>query len=173
MTNFDILLIAVMAVGLIVGLFRGLVREAVSTFGILMAAIIANLASPLGEEYLGSWFDTHTTGAFLAWVVTFIVALVALFLLSRVVDKLLKGLSLGWANRLAGGLFGALKYALICALVISGIQMLSSILPALSIQEYVEQSQIVPLLHQVIGMVMPWFSDHLLNPALELLRHPA
>ena len=173
MTNFDIILLAVIAIGAVVGLFRGLVKEAVSTFGIFLAAIIANLASPMGEEYLGSWFDRHSSGALLAWVVTFIVALIALFFVSRLVDKMLDGLTLGWVNRLAGCLFGGLKYAFICALVISGIQMISSILPALSIQEYVEQSQIVPILYQVIGVVMPWFSNHLLNPALELLRHPA
>lgn len=170
MTDFDKILLAVIAIGAIAGMWRGFLKEVVGTFGLLLAAIIANLASPNVITYAHDWFSSDRVAGLAAWIVSFIVSMVVLGWLAHLLGKVLEAASLSWTNRLAGGVFGAIKFSLFCALVISGIQMLSSVLPALSIQSYVEESQIVPLLHKVVEIVMPWVSEHVLNPALELLK---
>ncbi len=170
MIDFDKILLAVIAVGALTGLYRGLLKEAVGTFGLLLAAVIANLVSPYGLAYAQGWFSSERIAGIAVWVVTFILAMLVLGWTAHLLGKVLEAASLSWTNRLAGGVFGALKFALFCALAISGIQMVSSVIPALSIQSYVEQSQIVPLLHQVVAVVMPWVSEHILTPALELLK---
>lgn len=172
MNDFDKIILAVIAVGALVGLFRGFLKEAVGTFGLLFAAVIANLVSPYALPLVLGWFDHQHLAATFVWVVLFIIAVFILWRVASLVDKVMSSVSLGWVNRVAGAVFGGVKYALLCTLVISIIQVISTVLPALSIQSYVEQSQIVPLLHQVVALVMPWVSEHILNPALGLLTHP-
>lgn len=173
MTDFDKILLAVIAVGALTGLWRGLLKEAVGTFGLLLAAIIANLFSPQGISLVQGWFSSERVAGIVVWIVTFILAMILLSWLAHLLGQVLKAASLSWTNRLAGAAFGAIKFSLICALAITAIQMVSSIMPALSIQAYVEQSQIVPVLHQIVGLVMPWVSEHILNPAIELLKQTA
>lgn len=170
MILFDKILLAVIALGAVMGLFRGFLREAVSTFGLLLAAIIANLAIPYGLGYVGHWFSSQHTASIVLWVFFFVLVMLLLTGLAKMLGEVLSSASLGWTNRLAGGAFGAIKVALLSALLISAAQVFSSMVPALSIQEYVAKSQIVPVLHQVVGLVMPWVTEHILNPALEMLR---
>lgn len=170
MADFDKILLAVIAIGALAGLYRGLLKEAVGTFGLVLAAVAANLLSPLGMSYVNGWFDSQRVAAFVVWAVLFIFTMIVLGWIAHLLGKVLEAASLGWANRLAGGAFGAVKFMLIVTLLISVIQVLSTVMPALSIQSYVEQSQIVPVMHQLVGLIMPWVNEHVLNPALEILK---
>lgn len=170
LSDFDKILLVVIAVGAIVGLWRGFLREVVGTFGLLLAAIIANLATPYGLPHAAAWFSNEHVVGLLVWVVLFVVAMVVLGWIAHLIGKVLKAAMLSWTNRLAGAIFGAIKYALFLAVAITAVQSVSTLLPALSIQTYVEESQIVPLLHNIVSVVMPWVSENVLNPALEMLK---
>lgn len=171
MSNFDLILLALIAAGAVMGLFRGFLKEVVGTFGLLIAAIMANLASPYGMEYAGDLVGDGRGASMLVWVVTFILAMIVLGWVAHLLDKVLSSASLGWLNRLAGGVFGGLKFALICSLLIYLLQVACSFIKGLSIQEQIEQSTIVPLLNDIVSIVMPWVSEHILNPAVELLKN--
>lgn len=170
MSDFDKIILAVIGVGAIIGLCRGLLKELVGTFGILLAAISANLLSARCLPFASGWFSSPQVAGVFVWVVLFILSMIVLGWIARLLDDVLDTASLGCINRLAGGIFGAVKVALFCALALSGIQMLSTVIPDLSIQSYVEESQMVPLLHQVVAWVMPWVTENILQPALEILK---
>jgi membrane protein required for colicin V production len=59
-------------------------------------------------------------------VVVFIAIALFLMFLARSLDKLVENISLGGINKLLGGLFGALKYALIISLLINVFHVLDS-----------------------------------------------
>jgi membrane protein required for colicin V production len=62
-------------------------------------------------------------------------------LLARLLTKLFKLISLSWINRLVGGLFGAAKWILIVAVIITCIDMLDGVLHF--IQPELKQSSVL------------------------------
>lgn len=170
MNNLDYVIIAFIGIGACIGLFRGFFKEVAGTIGFLLAAIAANYLSPYATPHLGEVMDNATLAAIIVWVVIF---LATAFLVNRIaylLQRMMSAIALGWLNRLAGGFFGAIKYCLIAALAISVIEVACAYVDGLKIQPYLKDSQLVPMIHQVVDMVMPWASQHILTPALEMLR---
>ena len=54
-----------------------------------------------------------------AYVVVFVAIIIGFILLSRFFEKILDGISLGGINKLLGGVFGGLKYALIISILLT------------------------------------------------------
>ena len=170
LNELDIIILAFIGIGACIGLFRGFFREIVGTIGILLAAIAANLLSPFVAPKLGDWVDNATVSAIIIWVVIFLITMFVMHRIAYLLQKMMRAIELGWLNRLAGGLFGAIKYVLIAALAISVIEVACSYVQGLKIQPYLQGSSLVPIIHQVVDVVMPWASEHILTPALEMLR---
>lgn len=170
LNDLDIMLLVFVGIGTCIGLFRGFWKEVAGTIGALLAAIAANYISPYALPHLGQMMDNATLAAVIVWVVIFVICM---FLMNRVaylLQRVMKSLSLGWLNRLAGGLFGAIKFCLIAALAISVIEIACSNVEGLKIQPYLQGSRLVPLIHQLVDVLMPWFSKNILSPALEMLK---
>lgn len=170
LNNLDYIILIFIGVGACIGMFRGFFKEVVGTVGLLLAAIAANLISPYATPHLGDWVDNATVGAIIVWVVIFLVTMFIMHRIAYLLQRVMKAVSLGWLNRVAGGLFGAIKYCLIAALAISVIEVACSYVEGLKIQPYMQGSSLVPIIHQIVDMVMPWASQHILTPALEMLR---
>lgn len=168
--DLDIVILVFIGVGACIGLFRGFFKEIVGTIGLLLAAIAANYISPYATPHLGDWVDNATLAAIIVWVVIFLVTMFLMHRIAYLLHRVMKAVSLGWVNRLAGGLFGAIKYCLIAALAISVIEVACSYVQGLKIQPYLQGSTLVPIIHQVVDTVTPWASEHILTPALEMLR---
>lgn len=170
LNDLDIVILVFIGVGACIGLFRGFFKEIVGTIGLLLAAIAANYISPYATPHLGDWVDNATLAAIIVWVVIFLITMFLMHRIAYLLHRVMKAVSLGWVNRLAGGLFGAIKYCLIAALAISVIEVACSYVQGLKIQPYLQGSTLVPIIHQVVDTVTPWASEHILTPALEMLR---
>jgi membrane protein required for colicin V production len=113
----DIAIVAIIALSAIVGLFRGLVREILSLvgwiFSIWIAWHYADQAAPLFASLIES-ADVRKAAAFVA---LFLLALVAFAVLSHLLVKLITSSALKGADRTLGLLFGALRGALIVAVL--------------------------------------------------------
>jgi len=170
LNNLDIIILIFIGVGACVGLFKGFFKEIVGTMGILLAAIAANYVSPYATPHIGDWIDNATLAAIIVWVVVFVLSMFLMARVAYLLNRVMKAIELGWLNRLAGGLFGAIKYILIAALAISVIEVACSYVDGLKIQTYLKSSTLVPIIHEIVDLVMPWASEHILTPALEMLR---
>ena len=170
MNIFDLLILGFMAIGISVGLYRGFFKEFVGTVGLLVAAIVANLVSPYARPWLGDVITDELVASVVLWVATFLLMMFVMNRVAWLLGKVFSSLSMGWVNRLAGGLFGMLKYALIAALVISALEFAAAHVEGLKFAEPMRQSHIIPVLHHVVEVIMPWVSEHILNPALEILK---
>ena len=170
MNFLDQVIILFIIVGAVIGLFRGFFKEIVGTIGLLAAAIVANLVSPYTIPYIGGWIDNETFAAILVWVIVFIATMFIMSQIAVLLSKVMKAASIGWVNKIAGALFAAIKFCLIAALIISVIEIVCSKVDGLPIAEYIEGSQMVPQLHDLVDIIMPWCSEHILNPAVELLK---
>lgn len=170
MNTFDQIIIAIIIVGAIVGLFRGLFKEIVGTIGLLIAAIVANLVSPYTIPYFGNWISNETLAAIIVWVLVFVVTMFVMSQIAELLSKIMSAASLGWINRLAGAVFAAIKYCLLSALVVSVLEIVCARIDLFNINEYIEDSQVVPKLHDMVDIIMPWCYEHILAPAIELLK---
>lgn len=170
MNNLDLIIIVFIIVGTIIGLFRGFFKEIVGTIGLLAAAIVANFVSPYTVPYFGQWISNETLAAVIVWIVVFVAAMLLMSQIAVLLSKLMSAASLGWINRIAGAGFAAIKCCLISALLISVIEIVCAHVDGMPIADYIEGSQIIPQLHDMVDIIMPWCSEHILTPALELLK---
>lgn len=168
--DLDIVILVFVGIGACIGLFRGFFKEVVGTIGLVLAAIAANYLSPYALPHLGQMMDNATLAAIIVWVVIFVLSLFLMHRIAYLLGRLMKSIDLNWLNRLAGGAFGAIKFCLIAALAISVIEVACANVEGLKVQAYLKGSQLVPEIHRLVDIVMPWASEHILSPALEMLK---
>lgn len=170
LNDLDRILLIIVGIGACIGLYRGFFKEAVGIAGLVLAAIAANFASPYARPYARQFIESETLASILVWVLAFVVAMFLLTRIAILLDKAMDSISLGWLNRLAGGVVGALKYCVIVALLISLVEVICAHIEIPAVKQYLDHSALVPRLHQLIDVITPWASEHILKPALELLN---
>lgn len=120
MNSIDISVFIIIGVGFVFGLFKGLIRELASLAAIVLGIYGAKLFSSLLVPLIVSLFGVSEKVAQpLSYVVLFITIAVVLLILARAIDKVFDAVALSGLNKFLGGLFGALKYALIISVLIN------------------------------------------------------
>lgn len=120
MNSIDISILIIIGVGFVFGLFKGLVRELASlaaiVLGIYGAKLFSSLLVPLFINVLGV---SEKVAQPLSYIIVFIAIAVVLLILARAIDKVFDAVALSGLNKFLGGVFGALKYALIISVLIN------------------------------------------------------
>lgn len=113
MTWLDYAVVGVFAASLVVGAWRGLVREVLSILGLVIAFLAANLlAGPLGPE-MPQAIPTPELRTAAAYVAVFAGSLIATSLVALLLSKVVKAVGLGGLDRMLGALFGVARGLLI------------------------------------------------------------
>jgi membrane protein required for colicin V production len=118
MNPIDWAIVALVSVSVLLGLWRGLVREVLSLAGWVVGIVLAiRYAVPLGE---GLPFDIGVAPArtALAALAIVLATVLAAGIVAWLIGKLLAAVKLSGADRLLGALFGLLRAALILLLVV-------------------------------------------------------
>jgi len=150
MTWLDYAVIGVFAVSLVIGAWRGLVREVVSILGWLIAFLAANLlAGPLGPA-LPDAIPSPELRVAAAYVGIFIASLIVTSLVGLLLSKVVNAVGLGGIDRLLGAAFGAARGLLI----LLAVALLAGLTSAPR-QPYWRDSASGPLLTQAAGFLKP------------------
>ncbi len=120
----DIALLAVFGLSVLIGLWRGFVFEIVSLLGWLVAFVIANSAGPYLADMIPLANTDPQLRLWVAYVVAFVLVLVACTLLARMLRALVAATPLSFVDHLLGGVFGAARGALVLV-VVATLVMLS------------------------------------------------
>jgi membrane protein required for colicin V production len=113
MTWLDYAIAGVFAASLVVGAWRGLVREVLSILGWVIAFLAASLfAGPLGPA-MPEAIPSPELRVAAAYVAVFAGAVLATALVALLLSKIVKAAGLGGVDRLLGTLFGAARGLLI------------------------------------------------------------
>ena len=113
MTWLDYAVAGVFAASLVVGVWRGLVREVLSILGWVIAFLAANLlAGPVGLM-MPQAIPSAELRIAAAYVVVFLGSLIVTALLGLLLSKIVQAAGLGGADRALGSLFGAARGLLI------------------------------------------------------------
>jgi len=113
MTWFDYAVIAVLAVSVLIGIWRGLVREVFALGGWVAAFVAAMLFAGQAGDLLPASSATPFVRSAAAGVVIFVVVLIVCSVAGMLVARVLRVAGLGLADRTLGGVFGFARGALI------------------------------------------------------------
>jgi membrane protein required for colicin V production len=114
----DLFILAVLLIGLVRGFFTGIVRQAMSILGL----IVAFLGSMLFMREVGAFVEgalgvSPRVSTVIGFILIFAIVQLLVYFVTRIIEKLLRILNLTVLNRLAGGAVGALKSALILSVL--------------------------------------------------------
>ncbi len=113
MSTLDLLILAVLAVGLVRGFATGVIRQVASLVGMVAAFVLGvQLMKPVGGLIVGSLGVSPAIAPLLGFLLVFVVVQVGVFAAGRFVETLVGALRLTVFNRAAGGALGAFKAAL-------------------------------------------------------------
>lgn len=118
MNLFDILLIAILAFCLIRGIFRGLIKELSSIVGVLGGLYAAYAYYPLLAKVLSRWITNPAYSNILSCLIIFVVIYIVVSVIGVMIKYFMNIVFLGWTDRVCGAFFGAVKGALIAAVLI-------------------------------------------------------
>ena len=150
MTWLDYAVIGVFAASLVLGAWRGLVREVLSILGWVIAFLAANLlAGPLGPA-MPQAIPTPELRVAAAYVAVFVASLIVTSLVGLLLSKIVKAAGLGGVDRALGAVFGTARGVLIvlAAALLAGLTSAPR-------QAYWRDSASGPLLAQVAGVLKP------------------
>jgi len=116
MTWFDYAVIAVLAVSVLIGLWRGFVREVFALVGWAAALVAALLFAGEAGAFLPAAWGTPFARSVGAGIVIFLVVLIACGFAGMLLARVVRAAGLGLADRTFGGVFGFARGALICLL---------------------------------------------------------
>ena len=119
MNKLDLILLVPIGIGFIFGLFKGLIKEITSLAAIVLGIYGARLLAPFISSILVSWFHFSEKIAMpMSYLVLFVGIAIVLLMVAKSLEKVFESMSLGGLNKFFGGIFGALKYALIVSVLL-------------------------------------------------------
>jgi len=114
----DWAIVGIFSLSCIIGLVRGLVREALSLAVWLAAALVARIFGPQLDSLLIGHIDTPSLRLLTAYIVLFVVTLMLGSLLVFLVGALVRATGLSGTDRLLGMVFGALRAFIVVVVLI-------------------------------------------------------
>jgi membrane protein required for colicin V production len=112
----DFVIIGLISISALVGLARGLIREVLSVAVWASALLLAWIYFPKLEGHLAPWMDAGTIRMAAAFLILVLVVLVVGTLIGHLLTLLVEKTGLTGTDRLLGGLFGAVRGALLIAM---------------------------------------------------------
>ena len=113
----------IIAIPLIWGIYKGVTRGFVFEIALLMALILGVMGgvklSKSASVYVKEFLNTSATWLpYVSFLVVFIIIVVLVILFAKLLESMLKISALGPANKIAGAIFGMLKWAFILSVVL-------------------------------------------------------
>lgn len=152
---FDIIIAAILVFGFIRGLFKGLFVEVASLVALVAGVYGAIHFSYFVGDFLKekvSWQEQYIT--LVSFVVTFALIVLAISLLGKLFTKLADFAFLGWINKALGGVFGALKLALILSVILMVFDKFNNTIPFVDDEEK-EKSMLYEPVRKLAPMLFP------------------
>lgn len=114
----DFIILGIIGVSVLIGVWRGFIREALSLLAWVLAVWAALMFHGTVEQWLQPYIETPILRLAVAVLLLFFIILLLASLISLVVNKLLAKAGLSAADRIVGILFGVLRGALLVTVLI-------------------------------------------------------
>lgn len=149
MNAIDIIILIIVLIGGLNGLRQGLVKAVANLIGWLLALILAAKYTSILAPAMKILSQDPVVQKIAAFAFIVLMIVVMTWLVSGLLNKILKKIKLGPLNRLAGGMFGSLKGLLLVLITMQGLG------PWVESSPYWKQSKWV----QVLLPYAPWATE--------------
>lgn len=113
MTVFDYVTITVVALSVVLGLWRGVVGEVLALAAWIVAFVAARYAAPFVEPVLVTTLPEAALRLAVSWVLVFVGVLLVIAIARQLVKLMLRAAGLGLIDRLLGACFGVARGLLV------------------------------------------------------------
>jgi len=149
MNFLDIIILIPMLWGAYKGFTKGFVSE-LSTLVALSLGIwgAIHFASFVADFLINSFNMSDKYVPIISFAITFILIVIAVHFVAKLINKLIKAVSLNFINKLAGAAFGILKFGLIISIIIVILDKIDSDMNFMS-----EKTKKSSLLYKPVGKI--------------------
>jgi membrane protein required for colicin V production len=117
MNKLDIMIMGILGLTTVCGLWKGMIRQIVILIGVVCGYIISSKLYVPIARILPKNVEPGSA-EIISFIIIFIACIIAASVLGALADRILKTAGLGWANRFAGGLLGAVKGVILVAVIV-------------------------------------------------------
>ena len=161
MNILDAIILICLIPALIQGLRKGFISQAIS----IASVVVGIWASSRFANIVTDWVSQYITGSeqvlkIVAFTLILVVVFIALGLLGRLLEAILKFAFLGWVNKLLGVVFAMLKAFLILGLVIMAFNSLNTAFTLVK-PEIIADSVLYEPLKSLADTIFPYIKNML------------
>ena len=161
MNTIDIIILIILLIGGLNGLRQGFIKAFANLVGWIFALIVAAKYSSSLAPLMSTLSSDPVVQKISAFAFIVLVIIVSTWIVTYLLNGILKSLKLGPLNRLAGGAFGTLKGLLVVLITMQGIG------PWVESSPHWKQSKFI----QNLLPYAPWASELSKEAANEALKH--
>lgn len=161
----DWVIVAILLVSVVIGLWRGFIREVLSLIVWIAAVTAAILFGADVAAFYADWINVPSVRVALGYATVFLLVFVVFALLSWLVTRLLRGGGLSGTDRMLGLGFGLLRGGLLVAVLV----LLLGYTP-MPRDPWWQESQLIPRFEPLAGWVREQLPDTLAS--LQALSPP-
>ena len=114
----DIAIFAFFIISILIGIYRGFVKEALSVVAWILAVVAAFAFGELVSVYIQPFIKQEPLNLAVAYVVVFLIAIIILSIVAHIISQLFASFGMKGIDRTMGGIFGIVRAALVVAMLI-------------------------------------------------------
>jgi membrane protein required for colicin V production len=114
----DMIIVGIIAISALIGIFRGLIKEALSLASWFAAIIAGTLFSGQLADLMDNMINNDSLRRIAAFAILFIVVIFTGTIVSNLISKLTEAAGLKGADRILGGMFGVLRGMIIVLVIV-------------------------------------------------------
>ena len=157
----------IIAIPLLWGLYKGFTKGIILEAATLIALGLAIWGAVKFHDFVTVWMreSLNWTSKYMpviSFALIFIGVLVLVFAIAKLLEKIIKAVALGFLNKLAGGVFGILKFGLILSVIIfllNAIEKNYSFIPP----DVKNKSVLSEPVGKIAPLIIPGLKDSKLN----------
>lgn len=159
MNILDIIILICLIPALIQGIFKGFISQAISIISLILGA----WASARFAGVVCQWMAQYISGSeqtlkIAAFILIFIIVIIALTLIGKLLEKIITLVMLGWVNRLLGAAFALMKWLLVMGLLALAFNAINETFQLVD-PELIAQSHLYPMITGIADIVFPYLKN--------------
>ncbi len=118
MPLIDIIIIAFFAISILIGIYRGFVKEVLSVTSWALAAVVAFRFGEQATVFVKPYISQAPLDLAVAYVGVFLIALIAFSVISHIISQIFNSSGMTGFDRSLGSVFGVIRAAIVVAIMI-------------------------------------------------------
>ena len=160
MTVIDIIILVLLALAVFKGIKDGLVRQVGGIAGLILGIFLAGRFSAMLAEWLHQWLNaSENVVKAVSFAAIIIIVCLCMYLLGRLLEKIIKITTLDWINRLLGVLLSVCTVVLLIGALISLIEYVNTTWFVLIPPERMAEAKSVQIISSITDAVFPYLKQ--------------